>query len=319
VSRTGATALACGLVLAVSHAAAAGPVAGVAAIGDGTAASTGVAELCTRIGAKLASVSTEECLARGLAPSGARSVRGRAIASKVYPPLDPRVPRARVLLVGGIHGDEYSSVSVVFKWMRILDEHHSGLFHWQIAPLMNPDGLLRPRSQRMNENGVDLNRNFPTPDWFTAAGHYWNVRTGRNPRRYPGPAPLSEPESRWLAGAIERFRPDAIVAVHAPHGIVDFDGPPKAPHRLGHLHLNLLGTYPGSLGNYAGAQRAIPVVTIELPHAGIMPSAGEIDRIWTDLVRWLLRRFPERSAAAARLRSPPTPSPGGPLPAVTLP
>ena len=31
----------------------------------------------------------------------------------------------RVLLIGGIHGDEYSSVTIVFKWLSILDRHHS--------------------------------------------------------------------------------------------------------------------------------------------------------------------------------------------------
>lgn len=70
-----------------------------------------------------------------------------------------------MLLFGGIHGDEYSSVTIVFKWLSILDRYHSGLFHWRVVPLLNPDGLLRGRSQRMNHRGVDLNRNFPTPDW----------------------------------------------------------------------------------------------------------------------------------------------------------
>ncbi len=247
---------------------------------------------CAEIAAKLASVGYTECLARGLQASEGRSVLGRPILVKEYPPLPGRRPRARVLLVGGIHGDEYSSVSVVFKWMKILDRHHSGLFHWRFVPLLNPDGLLRkPRAQRMNANGVDLNRNFPTPNWFEESHAYWE-RTRRNPRRYPGEAPLSEPESRFLAQLIADFRPDAIVSVHAPFGILDFDGPSRPPKRLGQLYLNLLGTYPGSLGNFAGVQQAIPVVTIELPHAGIMPRPREIRRIWVDLVRWLVNNVP---------------------------
>lgn len=258
------------------------------------AARADVAGTCSRIGAKLASVSPAECTGAGLSASAARSVEGSPILVKTYPPLAGREPRARVLLIGGIHGDEYSSVTIVFKWMHILDAHHSGLFHWRIAPLMNPDGLLREHSQRMNARGVDLNRNFPTPNWAQESVEYWVRRTGRNPRRYPGPQPLSEPESRWLHREIARFRPEVIVSVHAPHGIVDFDGPPAAPRRLGRLYLKLLGTYPGSLGNYAGVQGGIPVVTIELPSAGIMPPAAEIDRIWTDLVGWLLERFPAR-------------------------
>lgn len=256
-----------------------------------------VASACLQIAAKLASVGFRECGRDGLGPSGARSVNGFPILVEEYPPLAARRPLGRVLVVGGIHGDELSSVSVVFKWMAILGRYHSGLFHWRVAPLMNPDGLLQSRSQRVNANGVDLNRNFPTPNWQDESRHYWVQRTGRNPRRYPGGAPMSEPETRWLVEEVERFRPDAIVAVHAPYGILDFDGYMPPPRRLGSLYLNQLGTYPGSLGNF-GMQHKIPVITIELPSAGIMPSTAEISRIWVDLVRWLRRNV---GTTAARL------------------
>ena len=251
-----------------------------------------VTAMCERIGNKLGSVDFEDCMNIGLETSGATSVEGAPILVKEYPPLANRRARGRVLLIGGIHGDEYSSVSIVFKWMQILDRYHSGLFHWKITPLMNPDGLLRKKSQRMNANGVDLNRNFPSPNWFEEARDYWVRRTSSNPRRFPGDAPLSEPESRWLNDEIERFEPEVIVSVHAPHGVLDFDGPPEAPERFGSLHLNLLGTYPGSLGRYAGVHRGIPVVTIELERAGIMPTYQEQRQIWLDLVRWLKTRLP---------------------------
>ncbi len=258
-----------------------------------------VTATCRRIGNKLASVNFEECLARDLGPSGAVSVSGTPILLKEYPPLLNRQARGRVLLVGGIHGDEYSSVTIVFKWMAILDRFHSGLFHWRISPLMNPDGLLRPRSQRMNANGVDLNRNFPCPNWHEATRDYWVRRTSSNPRRYPGTGPLSEPESQWLDDEIKSFRPDVIVSIHAPLEVLDFDGPPDAPERFGSLHLNLLGTYPGSLGRYAGVYKEIPVVTIELPSAGIMPPVEEQKRIWLDLVSWLKKRLPAEPATHA--------------------
>ncbi|MEM7356522.1 MAG: M14 family murein peptide amidase A [Acidobacteriota bacterium] len=252
--------------------------------------------ICQRIGNKLGSVSFDECMDVGLELSGARAVSGTPIVVKEYLPLADREARGRVLLVGGIHGDEYSSVSVVFKWMKILNQFHSGLFHWRISPLMNPDGLLRQRSQRMNENGVDLNRNFPSPNWLEETRDYWIRRTSSNPRRFPGDAPLSEPESRWLVDEIESFKPEVIVSVHAPHGVLDFDGPPEAPKRFGSLNLNLLGTYPGSLGRYAGVHRELPVVTIELESAGSMPSVSEQRKIWLDLVRWLKTRLPVEPA-----------------------
>ncbi len=261
-------------------------------LGEPSTNGDGIASVCRRIGNKLASVTVEECTKRGLVSSSGVAVSGTPIPIKEYPPLPSRQPRGRVLLVGGIHGDEYSSVTIVFKWMAILDRFHSGLFHWRISPLMNPDGLLRKRSQRMNANGVDLNRNFPCPDWHEATRDYWVRRTSSNPRRYPGTEPLSEPESQWLDDEIASFRPDVIVSIHAPLEVLDFDGPPAAPKRLGSLHLNLLGTYPGSLGRYAGVYKEIPVVTIELPSAGIMPPVSEQKRIWLDLVRWLKTRLP---------------------------
>lgn len=245
-------------------------------------------EVCKDIGNKLGSVSVNECQRQQMAVTEGVSVNGTPILIKTYPPLEQREPRGKVLLIGGIHGDEYSSVSVVFKWMNILNQYHSGLFHWRIAPLVNPDGLLQANSQRMNAHGVDLNRNFPmAQDWEVALEDYWIEKTGRNPRRYPGDGPLSEPETRWLAEEIKSFDPDVIVSVHAPYGVVDYDGPRDGPYRLGRLYLDLLGTYPGSLGRYAGVQLNKPLVTIELPYAGIMPSAEEINDIWVDLIRWL--------------------------------
>ncbi len=251
-----------------------------------------VQNTCSRIANKLASVHIDECLARQLSESGRYSSQQTPLLIKEYPPMTERSPQARILMLGGIHGDEYSSVTIMFKWMAVLDKYHSGLFHWKIAPLVNPDGLLQAKSQRMNANGVDLNRNFPNGEHKQASLEYWEKRTRKDPRRYPGHEPMSEIETQWMHDLINEFQPDAIVAVHAPYGVVDFDGPPKPPTHLGPLHLHLLGTYPGSLGNYAGKHLNIPVVTVELPYAGIMPSEQEISRIWVDLVAWLRQHIP---------------------------
>lgn len=257
---------------------------------------------CGPIAARLASVSLSDCLSAGLEATDGRSVRGRAILMREVPPAAPGA-LGRVLLFGGIHGDELSSVSVVFGWIAGIDRYGAGAVHWRIVPALNPDGLVLRPASRMNARGVDLNRNFPSPGWRDQAHRYWRDRTGGNPRRYPGPAPLSEPESLWLSRQIDQFRPHVIVAVHAPLEVLDFDGPPEPPERLGSLRLELLGTYPGSLGRYAGVYRGIPVVTIELPHAGIMPSPEEQRQIWSDLEVWLERRLaalPTSTAATAR-------------------
>ena len=269
---------------------------------DGKKHTVSIAEVCFKIGAKLGSVNENDCMASGFQLSGGQSVKKLPILVREFPPLphpDPtqgmKTPQARVLMLGGIHGDEYSSTSMVFKWIKILAEHHSGLFHWRIAPLVNPDGLLRRKATRVNAHGVDLNRNFPTRDWNDDSTDYWVRRTGRDPRRFPGHTPLSEPESRWVFDEIERFQPNVIISVHAPFGVLDFDGPPTIPpERLGNIYLSLLGTYPGSLGRYAGENLKIPIITIELPNAGILPSERQGQRIWMDLVSWIRKHVRDR-------------------------
>ena len=261
----------------------------LAAIAAAPAAAGDAARACRLIGDKLSSVAVEECLDRRLLDSGFATLGGLPILYKEYPPLGERRPRARVLLIGGMHGDEYASFSVTFKWMEILDRHHSGLFHWHIAPAVNLDGLLESPAARVNGGGADLNRNLASADWNGEALSYWRRHHGGDPRRYPGTAAGSENESRWLAHEIESFRPDVIVSVHAPYGIVDYDGPATVapPARLGPLPFLDLPTFPGSLGRYAGEDRAIPVLTIELASSNYMPSDRDLRTIWTDLVRWL--------------------------------
>jgi len=245
-----------------------------------------VISLCNEIGSKLGSVSINECLNQQLIHSS-YSAENRSLAFKDFPPLSGRAPLGRVLVIGGIHGDEFSSVSMLFRWMGKLDQFHSGMFHWRFVPSSNPDGLLKRKSQRQNVNGVDLNRNFPTADWENLALSFWVKESLRNPRRYPGPNSASEPETQWLVNQIDVFKPDVIISMHAPYHLVDYDGPPKAPDNLGSLYLKKLGVFPGSLGNYAGVDLNMPIVTVELQSAGIMPSTGEIDQMWRDLIGWL--------------------------------
>jgi murein peptide amidase A len=249
-------------------------------------------ETCVAISSKLASVSLNDCLEGGLIYSGSHSINNVPILVREYPPLKHRVPQARVLLVGGTHGDEYSSVSVVFRWMQTLNVHHSGLFHWVFVPLLNPDGLLLSSSTRINSRGVDINRNFPGPLWQEAGFNRWVDYTDRNPRYYPGPSAMSEPETLFLVRLITNFKPDVIISLHSPLGLVDYDGPGSPPSRLGGLGLRRLGNFPGTLGNFAGKQLGIPVITIEFSSSGRMPSMEETSSMWRDLVRWLVNNAP---------------------------
>lgn len=260
---------------------------------------------CARIETRLASVRPEHCAITALRASGVASVQGWPLLYADFPNTtvsnDHRAP-VRVLLFGGIHGDELSSVSVVFQFMAELDQRAHRGKHWRVIPALNPDGLLRDPATRVNANGVDLNRNFPSPDWQRAALPHWREQTGSDPRRYPGPDAMSEPESRWLAEQIIRFAPDVVVAMHAPLGLLDFDGRRhEAPQRLGFLKLDQLGTYPGSLGRWAGQYLGIPVVTPELPHAGIMPTAEQAAAMWRDLEQWIAEQVAPDLPVAPKL------------------
>jgi hypothetical protein len=253
---------------------------------------------CRDVTRVIPDIGLNACIGAELKP-WARSVDGRQILLHDYRPA--KRPIGRVLVVGGIHGDELTSVSIVFRWIERL-RHPSGdaaRYHWRVIPVLNPDGLLAKPPTRVNARGVDLNRNFPTPDWSSEAARYWTVSTRRDPRRFPGTAPGSEPESSWLHNEIKAFKPDVIISVHAPYSVLDFDGPPSVtpPAKFGRLKLHRLGVYPGSLGNFGGLNEGIPVVTLELPHALDMPSERELDNVWRDMQAWLTRNLPADNEA----------------------
>jgi murein peptide amidase A len=266
----------------------------IGAAGPATAAvSTDLRSWCRAVTRAIPRVTLKTCVSADLTP-WAKSVSGRDIPLREFKPAHGGI--ARVLVVGGIHGDELTSVSIVFRWMELLKQPSSDAarFRWRVIPVLNPDGLLAKPPTRVNARGVDLNRNFPTDNWAHEARRYWSVSTRRDPRRYPGPAPASEPESRALHDEIKTFRPDVIISVHAPHSMLDFDGPPNGiapPSRFGRLHLRQLGVYPGSLGNFGGLKERIPVVTLELPHALDMPSEEELAHVWRDMQSWLERNL----------------------------
>ena len=265
------------------------------------------AEWCKRLSQRLPGVSAADCQNSGLAPTGAASLRGFPILRRKAPAVvtqqsDQNTP-VRILLLGGIHGDELTSSSVVFKWMQWMKAPPALDFDWSIVPAVNPDGLLARRPKRVNANGVDLNRNFPTPGWRKDAPIYWAKATGRDPRRFPGFKPLSEPESRWINEEMARFQPHVIISVHAPFGVLDFDGPVLPPSHFGRLVFNRVGVYPGSLGNYSGMHKNVPVITIELPNAQAMPSEAEMRRIWLDMLTWIKYNVPKRELV---LNAPPT-------------
>ncbi|MES2856984.1 MAG: M14 family zinc carboxypeptidase, partial [Bdellovibrionota bacterium] len=192
------------------------------------------------------------------------SNQGRAIQHVDF--ISERTDGKRVLVLGLIHGDEPLAGEMALEWAERLfvlrDRKIEARNSWRVVPLLNPDGL--ERKTRMNANGVDLNRNFPTKDWDAEALDYWKKAGKSDPRRFPGNVGGSEAETKCAIQHIKDFKPDFIVSVHTPYKVLDFDGPMMTFPRYKDLPWRALGNFPGSLGRYMWRDYQIPVLTVEL-------------------------------------------------------
>jgi protein MpaA len=173
-------------------------------------------------------------------------------------------PGAPLLVFGGIHGDEPASVDALLELCARLGQPGNVPPPLWLVPAVNPDGLLAGRKNSARD--VDLNRNFPARSF--ARDHA--------PGYFPGPAPLSEPETRALAALIDHTgQPgDPIwgaLAVHAPFACVNHDGPAAGwaaavSAACGWPARGDIGyPTPGSFGSWLGIDRGLPVLTLELP------------------------------------------------------
>lgn len=176
------------------------------------------------------------------------------------PGRDPKKAK-RILTLSLIHGDEGPSGTVSRSWMNRL-ENIDSRNTWRVIPVANPDGFKM--KTRMNINGVDINRNFPSEDWEESALNHWRVKKKSDPRKFPGNSPASELETQCLIDHIKDFNPDFIISVHTPYGVLDFDGPRMNFPAFKPLPWISLGNYPGSLGRYMWVNNEVPVLTIEL-------------------------------------------------------
>lgn len=203
-----------------------------------------------------------------------QSVKGKAIDA-YYFGHGPEL----VVFFGAFHGNEPESAKLMFRFVAHLQSHPELLQGRTaiIVPVVNPDGLAR--EGRRNANEVDLNRNYPTSNWNSEGEgtDYWG-----------GKAPASEPETQIVVDLLERFQPVRIISVHAPYRCVNFDGPAE---KLAHL-LSQENGYkvepsigyptPGSFGTYAGIEKKIPTITLELPPEGT-------EDVWKDNRRALVK------------------------------
>ena len=209
------------------------------------------------------------------------------------------------LILSGVHPDEFTPIPMGFRFARLLESQSKKFKNSKIivAPLVNPDGFIRQNPTRTNSNGVDPNRNFFTEDWHAKAISWWKNGKQRAMRHFPGYLPNSEIETLFQIQLIDTFKPDKIISIHAPLGFLDYDGPgDRKPKNLSKTEKEAKGLaqdmskksknyrlvdysfYPGSLGNFAGAERHIPTITLELETT----QPKMVDKYWNQFLPALI-------------------------------
>ena len=164
---------------------------------------------------------------------------------------DYKTPK-NVLVIGVVHGDEPQGEFFINKYLknekRVLKNN---LFY---IPRLNFSNT------RKNNNGVDINRNFPTKNW---------IKEDIKSDYFGGNAPNSEIETKFIVDLMEKVKFDAIITLHAPYKIVNYDGPAeKLAEKISKIveyptESDIGYPTPGSFGTYSGIERNIPTITIE--------------------------------------------------------
>jgi len=122
------------------------------------------------------------------------------------------------LIIAGIHGGyESNTVDLANQLIVYITDHPevipSGETLYVIND-MNPDAVARGRNAdaRVNANGVDLNRNFPTKNWVPDWDHdnCWNERPTTG-----GASGGSEPETKTVMNFILTRHIQALISYHS--------------------------------------------------------------------------------------------------------
>jgi predicted deacylase len=193
---------------------------------------------------------------RAVAADVGHTVLGRAMVGVqvALPGREPSLTRPQALITANIHGNEVIASEVALRLLDLLTGTDLGdpardllsLGDTTLIPAINLDaresaarglkaGRLWTRASRANRHNVDLNRNFPQ---LPHAQDVWHPVAGNGVPWMPwyrGPAPLSEPETRSLAGIARARRFRAAVNLHSVGRLFVYpyaclrDEPPDAP------------------------------------------------------------------------------------------
>ena len=165
--------------------------------------------------------------------------------------LKGNINNPEVMIIGVFHGDEPQGEYLINAYIKL-----------------NPSTklLMLPRlnscNTRVNKNGVDLNRNFPTKNWELSERNEY----------FGGEFPASEEETRFVIETVENYNPKVILTLHAPYKVVNYDGGKcnlgvvKEISRIMDYPIEESIGYPttGSFGTWAGVERGMLIITLEL-------------------------------------------------------
>lgn len=167
--------------------------------------------------------------------------------------LTGNISDAKVLVIGCFHGDEPQGKYLIEEYLKEFSETKLAMI-----PCLNEYGVQN--NMRTNSNGVDLNRNFPTQNWEL---------TERD-KFFGGESPASEAETQFVMTVVKKLNPKAIVTLHAPYKVVNYDGDAeelaqKISEIIGYpVEASIGYPTPGSFGTWAGIENKIPTITLEL-------------------------------------------------------
>lgn len=180
-----------------------------------------------------------------------------------------------IYLIAGVHGDEVEGVYVLkklFEWLKEAEQIDLPLI---VIPILNVDGFRA--NTRVNSNGVDLNRNYPSKNWtdkYTQENHY------------PGKEALSEPENKFLIKLFNKFKPGLIISFHSWKALLNYNGKCLDIAELLEKfnQYPIVGEFtdhptPGSLGELAPEKYNSPVLTFECP---LLKDGKSLNDIWVE-------------------------------------
>ena len=153
-------------------------------------------------------------LPKGLHPS----IIGFSVAGRRMEAYTFGTGKKEYLIVAGIHGGyEGNTIALANEMITYINDHPGAIpsnVRLYIIRNMNPDGEARDDGVdgRVNNNGVDLNRNFPSKnwaaDWDRDGCWIYRPTTGG---KYAG----SEPETRAVMGFIRAHNIEAMISYHS--------------------------------------------------------------------------------------------------------